>query len=97
MEKRSARLPLETSAASVGAEQKVLRDGRSGCSLRSASSASPCDRLGRRLRDFGGTEMDRGERHYKRIELSTPAVQLSILTAWVWCLHTLGLIFPFFR
>lgn len=66
-----------------GAKQKPLIDGKSGCRHRRSSSASPCDGRGRRLRVFGGTEMDRGERHYKHLKLGTTALLLSILTVSV--------------
>lgn len=71
--------------ALVGAKQSLLFDGKSGCRRWTASSASPCDRLGRRLRVSGGTEMDRGERHYKHFILCTIALQLSIVTVWIYC------------
>lgn len=66
--------------ALVGANQRHLFDGKSGRRHWTASSASPCDRLGRRLRVSGGKEMDRGERHYKHFILCTIALQLSTVT-----------------
>lgn len=46
-----------------------LADGKSGYRHRIVSSASPGDRVGRRLRVSGGTEMDRGEyKHWSQLD-----------------------------
>lgn len=51
-------------------EQIFFANGKSGCRHRTVSSASPCDRLGHRLRVPGGADMDRGEsRSTNRVQI----------------------------
>lgn len=54
-------LRSQKKAVTVGERSLLLANGKSGCRHRSVSSASPCERVGRRLRVPGGAEMDRGK------------------------------------